>query len=100
MTGPSRGQVFDTVWPEFKKWIEHSPVLPDFLDWQKTRIAWKEALDRWFLAARTAAKRYSSASGDVATEGIQGMHGEQVIIILTSRRPQLGRRGELLHHGR
>ena len=83
ITGPGKDQVFDTVWPEFKKWIDHSPILPELLEWHKTRIAWKTAPERWFLSARTAAKRYSSKSGDAATEGIQGMHADHLIIIIT-----------------
>jgi hypothetical protein len=82
-SGPSRGQVFDTLWPEAKMWIDHSRVLPHLLQWSKTRISWREFPDRWFIAARTAARRYSHAAGDSATEGIQGMHGPHIIIILT-----------------
>jgi hypothetical protein len=83
VTGPSKSQVFDTVWPEAKRWIDHSKILPHLLVWSKTRIAWKEYPDRWFIAARTAAKRYSHGVGDSAVEGIQGMHGPHIIIILT-----------------
>ena len=84
VTGPNKIQVFDTVWPEAKKWIDHSPILPHLITWTKTRLAWKEAPDRWFISARTAAKRYSAGgTGDVATEGIQGMHAEHLIIIIT-----------------
>ena len=84
VTGPNKIQVFDTVWPEAKKWIDHSKILPHLITWTKTRLAWKEDPDRWFISARTAAKRYSEgAKGDVATEGIQGMHAEHLIIIIT-----------------
>ncbi len=84
VTGPNKIQVFDTVWPEARKWIDHSPILPHLITWTKTRLAWREAPDRWFISARTAAKRYSAgATGDVATEGIQGMHADHLIIIIT-----------------
>lgn len=82
VTGPNRTQVFDTVWPEAKKWIDNSPILPHLIQWSKSRISWKEDPDRWFISARTAAKHFSS-KGDVAAEGIQGMHEDHLIIIIT-----------------
>lgn len=81
--GPGRDQLFDTLWPEFSKWMDHSKVLRDVLTWEKTHIRFREAPDRWFLTARTGAKRYSSASGEVAMEGVQGMHGEHLFIVIT-----------------
>lgn len=86
--GPNERQTLRTVWPEAKKWIDGSPILSSLLDWQATRIMWRDVgrqrlSARAFLEAATAAKRYSPGSGDAAAEGLQGLHGEHVIVILT-----------------
>jgi len=82
VTGPNKNQVNDTLWVEFKKWIDHSSILHYLLDWQKTHIYWRED-HGWFLAARTTAKRYSRSTGDAQAEGIQGMHHKHVFIAIT-----------------
>lgn len=83
ITGPSRAQVFETIWPEIKKWIDRSPILSRVLVWTKTRVFWREHEARWFLIARTAQKAYSRDTGERAAEGLQGMHEEHVIVVLT-----------------
>ena len=85
VTGPTVNQVGDVVWSEFKKWIDNSPLLTKLriLDWQKTHVRLREHPERAFIAARTAAKRYSRITGDVASEGIQGIHEEHTAIIIT-----------------
>jgi phage terminase large subunit len=83
VTAPNKDQLFAIFWAELAKWIQHSPILPILVEWQKTRVVWKEHPERWFLVARTAKKSYSHGSDEAAAEGIQGLHEEHAIIIIT-----------------
>ena len=83
VTGPNREQIFDVVWAECHKIINHSPILPSVLRWEKTHIRNRLAPEEWFLVAKTASKRFSSGGGDAQAEGIQGIRGLFTLVLLT-----------------
>lgn len=71
-TAPTVRQLYDVLWSELSKWIKRSALLEEFLDWQKTKLTFKAAPERWFAVARTAAK----------PENLQGFHEESILFVL------------------
>lgn len=83
VTGPSRQQIFDVVWAEMHKIIHHGDILSKILRWEKTHVRNMLAPEGWFLAAKTASKRYSRDGGDPQAEGIQGLRGLYTLVLIT-----------------
>lgn len=71
-TAPTIRQLYDVLWSELSKWLKRSPLLSDLFEWQKTKIAFKEASAEWFAVARTAAQ----------PENLQGFHAENLLFVL------------------
>lgn len=65
-------QLLDIFMGEISKWIKRSPLLTQLFEWQKTKIICRVAPERWFAAARTAAR----------PENMQGFHDDHLLFIL------------------
>lgn len=71
-TAPTIRQLNDILWSEVSKWLSRSPLLSDLFEWQKTKIVFKAAPERWFATARTAAK----------PESLAGFHDDHLLFVL------------------
>lgn len=71
-TAPTIRQLYDILWSEISKWLKRSPLLEQFFEWQKTKVVFRAAPERWGAMARTAAK----------PESLQGFHDEHLLFIL------------------
>ena len=71
-SAPTIRQLYDILWSEISKWLKRSPLMEEFFEWQKTKIVFKAAPERWLALARTAAK----------PESLQGFHDEHLLFIL------------------
>ena len=71
-TAPTVRQLYDILWSEISKWLKRSPLLNDMFEWQKTKVFCHVAPERWFAAARTAAR----------PENMQGFHDDHLLFIL------------------
>jgi phage terminase large subunit len=93
VTGPSLPQLMRVVQSEFQLWLSKSPLLQQIIQIDATMIAWRQKTGKRqqrteppqaFIKAVTAGARYSAdGSGEIAAEGLQGTHGEHVIILVT-----------------
>ena len=80
VTGPNKEQIFDVSWAEKRKIIDNAPILQSLLIWEKTHIRNRLAPEQWFLAAKTASKKFSKAGGEAQAEGIQGLRGRYTYV--------------------
>ena len=71
-TAPTIRQLYDVLWSEISKWLKRSELLSSTFEWQKTKVICKCAPERWFAAARTAAR----------PENMQGFHDDHLLFIL------------------
>ena len=71
-TAPTIRQLYDILWSEISKWLKRSPILTELFEWQKTKVSFKAAPERWYAAARTAAK----------PENLAGFHEEHILFVL------------------
>ena len=71
-TAPTQQQLFDVLWPEMAKWLDRSPVLKQFFEWQRTRLVFKKAPERWFATARTSNK----------PENLAGFHEDHIMFLV------------------
>ena len=71
-TAPTIRQLYDILWSEISKWLKRSPILTELFEWQKTKVSFKATPERWYAAARTAAK----------PENLAGFHEEHILFVL------------------
>ena len=71
-TAPTIRQLYDILWSEISKWLKRSPMLDALFEWQKTKILFKSAPERWQAMARTAAR----------PENMAGFHEDHLLFIL------------------
>lgn len=71
-TAPTVRQLYDVLWAEISKWLKRSEMLSELFEWQKTFVRLKAAPERWFAAARTAAR----------PENLAGFHAQSILFIL------------------
>lgn len=71
-TAPTVRQLYDVLWAEISKWLKRSEMLSDLFEWQKTFVRLRAAPERWFAAARTAAR----------AENLAGFHAHSILFIL------------------
>jgi len=71
-TAPTIRQLYDILWSEISKWLKSSPLLAELFEWQKTKVSFKTAPERWQAIARTAAR----------PENLAGFHDEHLLFIL------------------
>lgn len=70
-TAPTMQQLYDVLWAEVAKWLNHS-LVKDMLKWTKTKIYMIGDEERWFATAKTATK----------PENMQGFHEDHMLIIV------------------
>lgn len=70
-TAPTMQQLYDVLWAEIAKWLEHSAV-KNILKWTKTKIYMRGDEERWFATAKTATK----------PENMQGFHEDYMLIVV------------------
>ena len=71
-TAPTKQQLHDVLWAEVSKWMEKSPILKKYYEWQKTKIIQKQHSERWFAVAKTSNK----------PENVAGFHEEHILFIV------------------
>lgn len=71
-TAPTIRQLHDILWSELSKWLKRSPLLNSMFEWQKTKLTFKAAAERWQAIARTAAR----------PENLAGFHDDHLLFIL------------------
>ncbi len=71
VTSTKKEQLADNLWPEIKKWLDHSKVGVDF-EWQKTKVFLKNREETCFAVARTASTQ----------EALQGFHDDHLLFIV------------------
>jgi len=67
------------LWPELRKWQEHSPLLMSLFTWTRERIVCNESPETWFLAARQYAQ---AATPEEAGRTLSGLHCRYPLILL------------------
>lgn len=70
-TAPTMQQLYDVLWAEIAKWLNHS-LVKNMLKWTKTKIYMVGDEERWFATAKTATK----------PENMQGFHEDHMLIIV------------------
>ena len=70
-TAPKREQLYDILWPEAKRILDHSMLNTDF-EWQKTKISLKGHESDSVMLARTSA----------TPESLAGQHSENILYIV------------------
>lgn len=83
------GQMRGALWPEIQARISGSPILQQLLEWTPTQVAARgtdsDGLPlgpRWRIYLTAAAAR-QSASGHSEAEGGQGVHADNLLLIIT-----------------
>ena len=71
-TAPTVRQLYDVLWAEISKWLKRSEMMSELFEWTKTFVRLKAAPERWFAAARTAAR----------PENLAGFHAQSILFIL------------------
>lgn len=71
-SAPTFHQLNNILWSELSKWLKSSPILTELFDWQKTRINFKAAPERWCALAKSAAR----------PENMAGFHEEHLLFVL------------------
>ena len=71
-TAPTQQQLYNILWSEISKWLKCSPLLSELFEWQKTKVVFKAAAERWLAIARTAAR----------PENMAGFHDEHLLFVL------------------
>ncbi len=71
-TAPTQQQLYNILWSEISKWLKRSPLLSELFEWQKTKVVFKAAAERWLAIARTAAR----------PENMAGFHDEHLLFVL------------------
>lgn len=71
-TAPTIRQLYDILWSEISKWLKRSPLLDSLFEWQKTKVLFKGAPERWGAMARTAAR----------AENMAGFHEDHLLFVL------------------
>ena len=69
-TAPTKDHMFGVLWPETAKWLDKSPLLQKYFEWQKTRIVYREKPSSWFALAKTASKGESMAGTHQDESGV------------------------------
>lgn len=70
-TAPTADQMYDILWKEINKWLNHMPKpVQELYEWSTSYVRIKESPNTWFARARTARKE--------SPEALAGMHGEFV----------------------
>lgn len=70
-TAPTMQQLYDVLWAEIAKWLDHSKVR-ELLTWTKTKVYMTGDSERWFATAKTATK----------PENMQGFHEDHMLIVV------------------
>lgn len=70
-TAPTMQQLYDVLWAEIAKWLDHSKVR-ELLTWTKTKVYMTGDSERWFATAKTATK----------PENMQGFHEDHMFIVV------------------
>ena len=84
------GQMRGALWPEIQMRISGSPILQQLLEWTPTQAAArgvdKDGLPlapRWRIYLTAAAARHSLGGGHAEAESGQGVHSENLLLIIT-----------------
>ncbi|MBL1228148.1 DEAD/DEAH box helicase family protein [Enterococcus sp. BWB1-3] len=70
-TAPTMQQLYDVLWAEIAKWLDHS-LIKNVLKWTKTKIYMVGDEKRWFATAKTATK----------PENMQGFHEDNMLFVV------------------
>ena len=85
-TAPSQHQLADNLWPEIKKWLEHSKTarhgidLESIFEWTKEKVSLRENPERCFAVRRTASVRQTISGPE--SIGLQGFHDDNLLFII------------------
>ena len=70
-TAPTMQQLYNVLWAEISKWLDHS-LVKKLLKWTKTKIYMDGYEERWFAVAKTATR----------PENMQGFHEDHMLIVV------------------
>lgn len=71
-TAPTFHQLNNVLWSELSKWLKRSEILSELFEWQKTRVNFKAAPERWCALAKSAAR----------PENMAGFHETHLLFVL------------------